>query len=213
MIIRKAKPEDAKAIATYLMLAMEDIVYQFIGEKYHEKATQFLVNLINQEANQYSYENCWVIETENEVVAVAVVYDGGKLQELRKPVAQEIKSMFNRDFNPENETEAGEYYIDSIGVSPNQQGKGLGSKLFQFLINEYVYKRKGTLGLLVDKENPNAKKLYLKLGFEIVGEKTLAGKYMEHLQFRNRLSVSLKSASQKTSQNLTSFGGISIPVF
>ena len=184
--IRKAKPEDAKAIATYLMLAMEDIVYQFIGEKSLEKATQFLVNLISQEANQYSYENCWVIETENEVVAVAVVYDGGKLQELRKPVAQEIKSMFNRDFSPENETEAGEYYIDSIGVSPHQQGKGLGSKLLQFLIDEYVYKRKGTLGLLVDKENPNAKKLYLKLGFEIVGEKTLAGKRLEHLQFRNR---------------------------
>jgi ribosomal protein S18 acetylase RimI-like enzyme len=119
-------------------------------------------------------------------VSVAVVYDGCKLQELRKPVAQEIKSMFNRDFSPENETETGEYYIDSIGVSPHQQGKGLGSKLLQFLIDEYVYKRNETLGLLVDKENFNAKKLYLKLGFEIVGKKTLAGKCMEHLQFRNR---------------------------
>ena len=183
MIIRKAKPEDAKTIATYLLLAMKEIVYQFIGEKSHEKAKQLLVNLIIKKANQYSYENCWVIEIENEVVAVAIVYDGAKLQELREPVAKEIKSMFNRDFNPENETEAGEYYIDSIGVSPQQQGKGLGSKLFKFLIDEYVYKKNETLGLLVDKDNPNAKKLYLKLGFEIVGEKTLAGKKMEHLQF------------------------------
>ena len=184
MIIKKAKPEDAKAIAAYLLLAMEDIVYQFIGEKSLEKATQFLLNLIGKKENQYSYENCWVMELENEVVAVAVVYDGGKLQELRAPVAQEIKSMFNRHFNPENETSAGEYYIDSIGVNPQQQGKGLGSKLLRFLIDEYVYKRRETLGLLVDKENPDAKKLYLKLGFEIVGEKTLAGKSMEHLQFR-----------------------------
>jgi len=183
MTIRKAKPEDSEAIATYILLAMEDIIYKFIGEKSLEKAKQFLINLISKRANQYSYENCWVIEIENEVVAVVIVYDGAKLQELRKPVAKEIKSMFNRDFNPENETEAGEYYIDSIGVSPNQQGKGLGSKLFQFLIDEYVYKRNETLGLLVDKDNPNAKKLYLKLGFEIVGEKTLAGKKMEHLQF------------------------------
>ena len=187
MVVRKAKPEDAKTIATYLLLAMEDIVYQFIGEKSLEKANQFLVNLIGRKANQYSYENCWVIELENEVAAAAVVYDGGKLQELRAPVAQEIKSMFNRDFNPEDETETGEYYIDSIGVNPQRQGKGLGSKLFQFLIDEYVYKRSGTLGLLVDKENPEAKKLYLRLGFEIVGEKTLVGKKMEHLQFGNRL--------------------------
>ena len=183
MIIRKAKIEDSEAIATFVLLAMEEIVYKFIGEKSHEKAKQFLVNLICKKANQYSYENCWVIEIENEVVAVAIVYDGAKLQELREPVAKEIKSMFNRDFNPENETEAGEYYIDSIGVSPQQQGKGLGSKLFRFLIDEYVYERNETLGLLVDKDNPNAKKLYLKLGFEIVGEKTLAGKRMEHLQF------------------------------
>ena len=182
MNIRKAKPEDANAIATYILLAMEDIVYEFIGEKSHEKAIQFLINLISKKTNQYSYENCCVIEIEHEVAAVAVVYDGGKLQKLRMPVAQEIKSMFNRDFNPEDETEAGEYYIDSIGVNPLRQGKGLGSKLLQFLIDEYVVKRNGTLGLLVDKDNPNAKKLYLKLGFEPVGEKILVGKGMEHLQ-------------------------------
>jgi ribosomal protein S18 acetylase RimI-like enzyme len=56
--------------------------------------------------------------------------------------------------------------------------------MFQFLIDEYVHKRDKTLGLLVDKDNPDAKKLYLKLGFEIVGEKTLVGKNMEHLQFK-----------------------------
>ena len=184
MTIRKAKPEDANAIATHILLAMEEIVYLFIGEKSREKANQFLVNLIGKKANQYSYENCWVIEIEHKVAAVAVVYDGGKLQELRMPVVREIKSMFNRDFNSEDETEAGEYYIDSIGVNPQLQGKGLGSKLLQFLIDEYVAKRNGTLGLLVDKDNPNAKKLYLKLGFETVGEKTLVGKGMEHLQFK-----------------------------
>jgi hypothetical protein len=41
MVIRKAKPEDAKAIATYLMLAMEDIVYQFIGENPLKKPLNF----------------------------------------------------------------------------------------------------------------------------------------------------------------------------
>ena len=185
MEIRKAKPEDSKAIAAYLLLAMDEIVYQFIGEKSVEKATLFLTHLAGSQSNQYSYENCWVIELEGEVVAVAVVYDGAHLQALRVPVAEAVKTMFNRDFNPENETEAGEFYIDSIGVSPRQQGKGLGSKLFHFLIDEYVNKGNGTLGLLVDKANPNAKKLYIKLGFEVVGEKKLAGKCMEHLQYRN----------------------------
>ena len=184
MIIRKAKLEDSNTIATLILLAMEEIVYQFIGEKSFQKATQFLLNLTNKKENQYSYQNCWAIEIENEIVAVAVIYNGSELHKLREAVAKEIKTMFNKDFNPEDETEANEYYIDSISVNPKQQGQGLGSYLLQFLIDEYVYKRNETLGLLVDKDNSNAKKLYLKLGFEIVGEKILAGKEMEHLQYK-----------------------------
>lgn len=184
MIIRKAKPEDAKVIAPFMLLAMEDIVFQFIGDNSREKAIYFLETLIGTKANQYSYENCWVVESEDEIIASATIYDGAKLQELRTPVAAIIKSMFHRDFSPEDETQDGEFYIDCVGVNPNQQGKGIGSKIFEFLIEEYVYKRNKTIGLLVDKDNPNAKKLYLKLGFKVMEEKILTGKQLEHLQFK-----------------------------
>lgn len=184
MLIRKAKSEESKTIAPLILLAMEDIVYSFIGENSKEKATKFLNSLIQEKSNQYSYENCWVADIKNKIVAVAIVYDGSKLKELRKPVEEKVKTMFNKHFSPEDETEKGEYYIDSVGVHPNQQGKGIGSKIFRFLIDEYVYRREKTLGLLVDKNNPEAKKLYVKLGFEVVGEKNLEDKTMEHLQFR-----------------------------
>ncbi|MCX7546725.1 N-acetyltransferase [Xanthomarina sp. F1114] len=183
MIIRKAKPEDAEVIAICMMLAMEDFVFQFIGENSTKKGTEFLELLISKKANQYSFENCWVAENDGEVIAAANIYDGTKLIELRAPVAKAIKSMFDIDFNPEDETQPGEFYIDCVGVNPSQQGQGIGSKIFQFLIDEYVYNRNKTIGLLVDKDNPNAKKLYLKLGFQVMGEKTLTGKKLEHLQF------------------------------
>lgn len=186
MIIRKSKPEESKVVASCIALAMKDIVCHFIGEDSSGKAIHFLDCLIREKGNQYSYENCWVVESDNEIVAAAVVYDGARLKELRKPVANTIKIMFNRDFHPEDETQAGEYYIDCVGVIPNQQGKGIGTQVFLFLINEYANQKDKTLGLLVDKKNPKAKQLYLKLGFEIVGEKILAGKKMEHLQFRKK---------------------------
>lgn len=144
-MIRKANFEDSKVIATYMLLAMEDIVYQFIGENSQDKATQFLECLISEKTTQYSYENCWFVENKVGIVAVANIYDGARLQELRTPVIKLIKSMFKRDFSPEDETEANEFYIDCIGVSPDQQGKGIGSEIIQFLINEYVNKRKKTL--------------------------------------------------------------------
>jgi ribosomal protein S18 acetylase RimI-like enzyme len=189
MLIRKAEAEESGSIAPLVFSAMQDITYRFIGENSREKAIQLLDSLIRERKNQYSYENCWVIVSDNIIIAVAIIYDGANLAPLREPVAHRIKSMFARPFNPEDETQAGEHYIDCVGVAPNLQGKGIGTKLFQFLLEEYAVKNNQILGLLVDKDNPDAKKLYLKLGFEIVGEKTLAGKPMEHLQFKNKHSI------------------------
>lgn len=182
MEIRKAQPEDASIIARLILLAMEEIAYHFIGEKSQEKALYFLEGLVKEEGNQYSYENCWVLTNDEDIVATACIYEGAKLHELRKPVGDKIKSLFGKDFNPEDETQAGEFYIDCVGVNPKMQGMGLGSKMFNFLIKEYVANKGLTLGLLVEKDNPLAKKLYLKLGFEVVGEKALAGKNLEHMQ-------------------------------
>ncbi|MBF7091611.1 GNAT family N-acetyltransferase [Flavobacterium sp. ALJ2] len=184
MIIRKATIKDSNDIATYLLLAMEDIVYKFIGEHNYTKARDFLLHFIEKENNQYSYKNCFVVEDDNEIIAAVNIYDGAKLHLLREPIAQYVRTHFNKNFNPEDETQKGEFYIDTLGVNPKCQGKGIGSKLLQFLIDEYVTKKQKTLGLLVEDGNPNAKKLYLKLGFNPVGNKTLVGKTLEHLQIK-----------------------------
>lgn len=182
MIIKKATPEDADLIAKYFMLAMGDIVYRFIGVNSYSKALSFLEAMSKKKKNQYSYENCWVLEYEKSVVAVANVYKGSDLEALRNPVKEYIKDNFNIDFTPEDETQPGEYYIDCVAVNPDFQGTGLGTQLFKFLIEEYVIKNQHILGLLVEKDNPNAKRLYLKLGFEVVGQKVLTGKTLDHLQ-------------------------------
>ncbi|WP_428229409.1 N-acetyltransferase family protein [Flavobacterium sp.] len=182
MIIRKATIDDSEFIAQLLLLAMEEIIYKFIGERDPKTAYYFLLHFVENENNQYSYQNCFVAEENNEIVGAVSVYDGGKLQELRKPIVDYVRLNFNPDFSPENETQSGEYYIDSLGINPNHQGKGIGSKMLQFLIEEYVTQNHHTLGLLVEEENPGAKKLYLKLGFQPVGTKTLVGKTLEHLQ-------------------------------
>ena len=182
--VRKATLNDAEIIATYLSLPMKDILYKFIGEEDPEKAREFMLHFVGRENNQYSYQNCWVVEDNMKVVAAINLYNGALLSELRQPVIEHLRSKFNNDFSPEDETQAGEYYIDSLGVNPNQQAKGIGTKLLQFVIDEYVNKRSQTLGLLVDEINPNAKKLYLKLGFKSAGARILFGKNMEHLQIK-----------------------------
>ena len=40
------------------------------------------------------------------------------------------------------------------------------------------------VGLLVDKGNPDAERLYLRHGFEYVGDNTWGGHPMKHLQYK-----------------------------
>jgi ribosomal protein S18 acetylase RimI-like enzyme len=182
--VRKATSNDSKFIATCLLLAMNEIIYKFIGEEDPEKAKAFLLHFVESDNNQYSYQNCWVAEDDMGVAGAVNLYDGSRLIELRQPVIDYTRSRFTSDYNFEDETHAGEYYIDSLGVNPNYQGQGIGTRLLQFLIDEYVNKRAQTLGLLVDEANPNAKRLYLKLGFTSAGKRILFGKNMEHLQIK-----------------------------
>lgn len=182
MKIRKANAADAAKIAPILLLAMEDIIYKFIGHSSKENALTFLRDMIALPRNQYSYDCCWILEEKGEIIGAANVYEGAKLHELRRPVAVYIKENYTKDFQPEDETEAGEYYIDCVGVHPDHQGKGIGTQIFLFLIEEYVNRQNQVLALLVDDENPHAERLYLRLGFKTVGKKQLVGKTLKHMQ-------------------------------
>ncbi len=182
MNIRKAKLEDAEAIAPLLMLASGDVIYKFIGEEQYEKGKAFLLHFVSSEENQYSFQNCYVVLDGGQVVAAALVYDGARLEELRRPVLDYVHQHYDANLKVEDETQAGEFYIDSLGVALSHQGKGLGSKMLGYLIEEIVYKQSQTLGLLVDKTNYRAKKLYKRLGFAFVEDRELLGFSMEHLQ-------------------------------
>lgn len=176
MRIRKAALADSLAITKYILMAMGDIVYQFTGGNDEEEAKEFMMHFVTSTNNQYSFENCWIAEDQNQIIAAACVYPGAKINSLRAPILTFVKEEYQKTLVLEDETQAGEVYLDSLGVDPRQQGKGIGSKMLQFLIEEYVSKQHQTLGLLVDKHNPDAKRLYLKLGFKVVGEKDFAEK-------------------------------------
>ena len=179
-MIRPAIPTDAPAVAPLMFQAMEEIVYKMIGKDHKEEAITLLKNLFEQEDNQYSYKNAWVYEEEGAVIGSVIAYDGAHLHRLRAPVLALIRSSYGIDIVLEDETAEGELYIDTLSVLPTAQGKGIGSQLVAYL------KKVATqpIGLLVDVQNPEAERLYSRLGFEYVNEQTLAGGRYKHLVFR-----------------------------
>ncbi len=181
--IRKAKSEEAEALATLMLHAMQDIVFYFIGERDTQKAHAFLTSLIRKRDNQYSYENIIVAEEEGVLLGQLCCYPGAAILQLRAPVLDLISNEYGHDINPDIETQAGEIYLDSLAVSPLARGKGIGKMLLLYAIDLYCKRQDGILGLLVDQENPRAKKLYLQIGFREVDQKNIFGKEMLHLQY------------------------------
>ena len=169
--IRPARKEDADAVPEIMLQAMEDIVFSFIKQENIEEAINFLTVLFKAPNNLYSYTNTFVaVDEEDNVVGSITGYNGDDFYKLRAPVMDLIKSKYNNDLDPEAETEGGEFYLDTVAVSPRSQGYGVGSLLLKHAVNfanEQGFKQ---TGLIVDLENPMAMQLYQRIGF-IQGKK------------------------------------------
>ena len=62
-------------------------------------------------------------------------------------------------------------YIQTVLVAPDRQGKGIGSHLVDFA-EQRIFMDSPNAFLCVSSFNPNARRLYERLGYEYVGELT-----------------------------------------
>jgi len=184
-MIRNAKPGDAKAVAPLIIQAMGELANKFSKTTDETKTLGLFEYFFSQQNNQYSHENTLVFEENSQILGTLNAYDGGKLTQLRKNFTDYLRIHNNiEDFNPEEETEAGEFYLDTISVAPSAQGRGIGKQLIYAGINWAEKFGHHTVGLLVEQDNENALRLYEKMGFLIQNEKQFMGGLYYHMIFK-----------------------------
>lgn len=181
--IRPGKPDDYKEVAPLIVQAMEDLACTFANTNDPNLAFPLFEYFFQQPKNQYSFKHTLVYEEDGKIAGSVISYEGALLPQYRKPFLDYIAEKYNvKDLTIEDETMDGEIYLDTISVSPSFQGRGIGTKLLKAIIEKSRSEGHKKLGLLVDLENPNAKKLYEALGFKSVGKKQLGDGVYEHLQ-------------------------------
>ena len=95
---------------------------------------------------------------------------------------EESKTRLGMDHSAiADETQAGELYIDSICVDDRFRGKGIATQLIRATIDKARALGLPAVGLLVDKGNPLAEKLYLRNGFVYQNDASWGGHPMKHL--------------------------------
>lgn len=185
IILRKGQPADAPQIAQLIMTAMsEECCRHFYGENHTPQDFYRLITMLSgKEGTQYSYQNTICATIGEEIVGISVSYDGGQLHDLRRHFIEGALNAFGRDFsNMPDETQAGELYLDSLAVKLEYRGQGIASLLLKATAERAREMGIGPVGLLVDKGNPKAERLYTSAGFKYVGDNIWGGHEMKHLQ-------------------------------
>lgn len=170
-----------------MMIAMNYECCQNFAGPHHDLNDfhRLLSQLVARENTQYSYQNTRVALTDDgKIAGICTSYDGGRLHELRQAFIDGALEAFGMDFsNIDDETQAGELYIDCLCVDRLYQGHGIATQLLQDAIQKTRHMGLPQAGLLVDMGNPNAERLYKRIGFVYKNDASWGGHPMRHFVY------------------------------
>lgn len=176
IIIREAKPdlEEGLLFAQYFDEASEGFFKSILGIKTYE----IIADAFVKSNNEYSFENAMIIEYKSKIVGMVSAYTYAEKQGFKKNILSEfprgaklrimmfsiVGKILSRFLGPRGKED---YYLQSIAVSIQMRGKGLGQRLMKHSSEIAINKGSKTLSLDVSSKNENAINSYKKFGMEI----------------------------------------------
>lgn len=178
---RPAKKEDAAAVARLMFAAIGSIAHTLAGTDRDDEAIAVLEQFFRQEGNRVSYENVIVGEEEGRVIAFMLAYHGSEASRLDKPLLDRLEAKGADKPSFQREARLDEYYLDSLAVDPHDQGRGIGTELLRLFERQAAERGHRKMMLLVDRNNPSAKKLYDRMGYVADGTTTVSGHLFDRM--------------------------------
>jgi GNAT superfamily N-acetyltransferase len=184
-MIRPAVPSDSLKAVPLILQAIGHLALVLTGSVDDDEAAAILTDFFERDNNRISYQNALILEEEGEPVGMAIVYDGAKARELDLPLERAAaKKLGDAAYHIPSEPEPSEFYLDVLSVSPLWQGKGYGRQLIEAACDRARELGHSRLALLVEIDNPSARRLYERLEFRIDYRKWLADQEYFHMTRR-----------------------------
>lgn len=180
MLIRPAQKSDAPSVAPLLILASGDIASIMMGTNDQQQVLALTSQFFQAEGTRMSYQNMLVAEMEQQVVGMINLYHGSDATELDRPLVERLQQRKDAAIVAfEREADDDEWYIDTLAVTPQSAGHGIGSALIR-AAEEYAQHARQTrcgtylaglagptkIALLVDMDNIRAYRLYQHLAYQ-----------------------------------------------
>jgi DNA-3-methyladenine glycosylase I len=162
--IRQATLDDCSFVARCIAMALHIDL--------QEEWLHGFASICAREDVLYSYRHALIAWEENKPLGLCLAYDGNNYHEIRLKTFALFAALDDEPDDDmdlehaEDETKAGEYYIDSLAVLPEYRRQGIARQLMQAQIEKGRQLGFTHFTLLVDPTNPNAQKLYSQFGFK-----------------------------------------------
>lgn len=190
MIIRKAKPNDAEQVATLLSTAIDELSSSLTEFKDKAQIVTLLMQFFKMKRNRFSYQYIDVAKIDNNIVGMVLSFPAEWIDRLSIPIEEKLPSncLTNGELHGSKEIplispiegEEGEYYIDSIAVSPKYRRQGIGRDLLEVARLKGITYRMDTSSLIVNTHNHKARKLYQRVGYKPIDTFDFSG--MEYIK-------------------------------
>jgi ribosomal protein S18 acetylase RimI-like enzyme len=185
LAIRPATPEDAELAARLMYLSMGELAeYLFGGVR--ASVDEILAGLFRLKESRFSWCRADVAEWAGQPVGMTISFSGRetlrrnlvtgagllKICGLRDVIHLAVRAL---SIAAGIESKRDEYYLANMAVLPEYQGHGIGSSLLTHVEEKAREAGSQICSLIVDTENPNARRLYERFGYQIVFTKTYLG--------------------------------------
>lgn len=176
--VRSATPVDAPAAAKLLFMTGGSVAEYLFGSDARDGAKAALEGLFEHGRNRYSHRFARVAEIDGEVAGLVLSYSGKTMSRLRLPmfgdligvlgVAGTTRFLFRSvPLIGVKEVQADEYFINSLAVSPEFRGRGIGTQLMALAEESAMQAGLARCSLTVDVDKERALGLYEHLGYRI----------------------------------------------
>lgn len=179
IVIRNATLQDCPLIARNVLTAVG------ISAPEVEQINALTV-LCGREDTLYSWKNTFVALYEGKPAGTLTAYDGNFYRAMRSVTFPLMARLSGHDFSDMvDETEPGEFYIDSLSVLEEYRHRGIASALLNYGIRQARRCSASYATLAVDPDNESALRLYRRIGFTMLEEIFI----FNHIYWKMRYSI------------------------
>ena len=177
IIFRKAGKEDVSFVAQAVLAAVDAGDFNSVQDDERKKTLDVLNGIICLEGTLYSLKNVLIAEVEGERAGCIIAYDGARYKALKEKTFNLLKEGLGLDFTGmDDEAGRGEYYLDSLAVSPRFRKRGIGRLLIMQALETGEALGFSKASLLVLRSDKGLRGLYSSLGFVAEGKRMCFGK-------------------------------------